>query len=120
MNALIKLAAATLVALAATGPALAQDAHAHGAHASNGAHGAHGSSAEAALVAGEIKKVDKQAGKVTIRHAELKNLGMGAMTMVFRVKDPAMLDQVKAGDKVNFAAEKVNGALTVVQIEAAK
>ena len=45
---------------------------------------------------------------------------MPAMTMVFRVKDPAMLDQLKAGDKINFLAEKRNGALTVMRFEAAK
>jgi len=50
----------------------------------------------------------------------LKNLNMSAMTMVFRVKDPAMLDQVKAGDKVKFAADRVNGAVTIVQLQAAQ
>jgi Cu(I)/Ag(I) efflux system protein CusF len=69
---------------------------------------------------GEIKKVDKASGKLTIKHGELKNLGMGAMTMVFRAKDPAMLDKVKAGDKVRFTAENVNGALTVTAIDVAK
>lgn len=68
---------------------------------------------------GEIKKVDKEAGKLTIKHGELKNLGMPSMTMVFKVKDPAMLDKVKPGDKVRFAADKVGGALTVTSIEAA-
>jgi Cu/Ag efflux protein CusF len=71
-------------------------------------------------VEGEVKKVDKDAGKITIRHGELKNLGMPAMTMVFRVKDPAMLDQVKAGDKVKFISEKVGGAFTLVQLENVK
>ena len=115
MNAFTKLAAATLITISTAASTWAQDAH--GAH---GAHGSHQASAATSLVAGEIKKVDKEAGKVTIRHAEIKNLGMAAMTMVFRVKDSAMLGQVKAGDKVNFAAEKVNGAITVVQLEAAK
>jgi len=69
---------------------------------------------------GEVKKVDKPSGKVTIKHGPLANLGMPAMTMVFRVKDPAMLDQMKEGDKINFVAEKVNGALTVMQAEPAK
>ncbi|MCP6341430.1 copper-binding protein, partial [Klebsiella pneumoniae] len=66
------------------------------------------------------KKIDKEAGKITLRHGELKNLNMSAMTMVFRVKDPAMLDQVKAGDKVKFAADRVNGAVTIVQLQAAQ
>lgn len=68
---------------------------------------------------GEIKAVDKSAGKLTIKHGELKNLGMPGMTMVFRVKDPAMLDQVKVGDNIDFMADKVNGALTVTILHAA-
>ncbi|HEX5344367.1 MAG TPA: copper-binding protein [Duganella sp.] len=76
--------------------------------------------AHAAMSEGEIKKVDKEAGKLTIKHGELKNLDMPGMTMVFKVKDPAMLDQVKQGDKVQFVADKVNGALTVTTIEVAK
>lgn len=76
--------------------------------------------APAALVAGEVKKVDKEAGKMTIKHAALPNLDMPAMTMVFRVKDAAMLDKVKAGDKINFAADRVNGAITVIQLDVVK
>lgn len=68
---------------------------------------------------GEIRKVDKEAGKLTIKHGELKNLGMPGMTMVFKVKDPAMLDKVKPGDKVRFVADKVGGALTVMSMEVA-
>jgi Cu(I)/Ag(I) efflux system protein CusF len=74
----------------------------------------------APMSAGEVRKVDKSSGKVTIKHGPLDNLGMPAMTMVFRVKDPAMLDQMKEGDKINFVAEKVNGAITVIQVEPAK
>lgn len=74
----------------------------------------------APLADGEIKKVDKEAGKITIKHGPLANLSMPAMTMVFRVKDPAMLDQVKSGDKVKFLAEKVNGALTITTLQADK
>lgn len=69
---------------------------------------------------GEIKKVDKEGGKITIKHGEIKNLDMPGMTMVFRVKEPAMLDQVRAGDKVNFSADKINGNITVTKIEASK
>lgn len=72
------------------------------------------------MVDGEIRKVDKDAAKLTIKHAELPNLGMMAMTMVFRVQDKAMLDQVAAGDKVRFAADKVGGALTVTALETVK
>ena len=64
-----------------------------------------------------MKKVDKSAGKMTIKHGPLQNIGMDAMTMVFRVKDPAMLDQVKAGDKISFVAEEPNGQLTVTRLE---
>ena len=66
---------------------------------------------------GEIKKVDAANGKLTIKHGPLENLGMEAMTMVFKVKDPAMLSQVKVGDKIDFVAEEVNGALTVVKLQ---
>ena len=69
------------------------------------------------MSSGEVKKVDKSAGKVTIKHGPLQNIGMDAMTMVFRVKDPAMLDQVKAGDKISFVAEAPNGQLTVTRLE---
>ncbi|MGF7000548.1 Cu/Ag efflux protein CusF [Paraburkholderia sp. GAS32] len=66
---------------------------------------------------GEIKKVDAAAGKLTIKHGPLENLGMDAMTMVFKVKDPAMISQVKVGDKIDFVAEEVDGALTVTKLQ---
>ncbi|CAN7271474.1 copper-binding protein [Trinickia sp. LjRoot230] len=66
---------------------------------------------------GEIKKIDTAAGKLTIKHGPLENLGMDAMTMVFQAQDPAMLSQVKVGDKIDFVAEEVNGALTVVKLQ---
>jgi Cu(I)/Ag(I) efflux system protein CusF len=69
---------------------------------------------------GEVRKVDKEAKKITLRHGPLANLDMPAMTMVFQVKDPAILDQVKAGDKVKFVAEKVGGAFTITKIEPAQ
>ena len=72
------------------------------------------------MVAGEIRKVDKDAKKITIRHEALTKLDMPAMTMVFQVKDPALLDKVKPGDKVSFEAEKLGGAFTVTRIEAPK
>ncbi len=76
-----------------------------------------GESASDAMSTGEVKKVDKSAGKVTIKHGPLKNIGMDAMTMVFRVSDKSMLDQVKAGDKIRFVAEEPNGQLTVTKLE---
>ena len=72
------------------------------------------------LVDGEIRKVDMQAKKITIKHGEIKNLDMPGMTMVFQVKDPAMLDKVKVGDKVKFMAEKSGGAIVVTDIAPAK
>lgn len=69
---------------------------------------------------GEVRKVDLTQGKVTLRHGPLENLGMPAMTMVFKVADPKMLDSLKDGDKVKFTAEKVNGAFTVTAIQPAK
>lgn len=69
---------------------------------------------------GEVKKVDKDAGKITIKHGEIKNLEMPPMTMVFRVTDLNMLDQVKTGDKVRFVVEKVGGQYTVTKIEPKK
>jgi Cu/Ag efflux protein CusF len=73
-----------------------------------------------AMADGEVRKVDKGAKKITLRHGPIQNLDMPAMTMVYRVKDPAMLDQVKAGDKVKFQAEKIEGALTITKIEPEK
>ena len=69
------------------------------------------------MATGEVRKVDKEQAKLTIRHGPLANLGMPAMTMVFRVKDPAMLNQVKEGDKVSFVAEKIDGAITVTELK---
>lgn len=76
-----------------------------------------GAAAASQMSEGEVRKVNKDAQKITLRHGELKNLGMPPMTMVFRVADPAMLDQVKSGDKVRFVADKVGGQYTVTQIE---
>jgi Cu(I)/Ag(I) efflux system periplasmic protein CusF len=69
---------------------------------------------------GEIRKIDKDAGKITIRHGEIKSLDMPAMTMVFRVKDPAMLERIQPGDKIKFSAEKIGGQYTVTGFEPAK
>jgi Cu(I)/Ag(I) efflux system protein CusF len=95
---MMKRIAAVLLALALAAPALAQSE----------------------LSDGEVRKVDKDAKKITIKHGPLANLDMPPMTMVFQVKDPAMLDQVKAGDKVKFQAEKIGGGFTVTKIEPAK
>lgn len=97
-------------------PAFAQPKNDHDAH-----HGAPSASSEnASLAEGEVRKVDKDAKKITIKHGPLESLDMPPMTMVFQVSDPGMLDRVKAGDKVRFQAEKKGGAFTVTKLEAAK
>ena len=73
-----------------------------------------------AMTDGEVRKIDKENKKITLKHGEIKNLEMPGMTMVFQVKDPAMLDMVKTGDKVMFKAEKTNGAMVVTQIQTVK
>ena len=78
------------------------------------------SSTSAPMSDGEVRKIDKEAGKITIKHGPLANLDMPGMTMVFRVKDPVMLDRVKEGDKIKFVADRVNGSLTVIQMEPSK
>ena len=110
----------TFAILMGAGAALA-NAQEH-QHAGHGAHGTAQedagavSPAAAELTEGEVRKIDKEAGKITLRHGEIKNLGMAAMTMVLRVQDPAMLEQVQVGDKVSFAAERLNGAVTIVRM----
>jgi Cu/Ag efflux protein CusF len=68
----------------------------------------------------QVRKVDKDNGKVTLQHGEIKNLQMPPMTMVFTVKDPKMLDKVQAGDKVRFHADNEGGKLTVTEIQPTK
>jgi Cu/Ag efflux protein CusF len=68
----------------------------------------------------EVRKVDKDARKITLKHRAITNLDMPPMTMVFLAKDPSMLDKVKTGDAVRFKAEKIGGAFTVTSIEKAK
>jgi len=75
--------------------------------------------APSALADGEVRKVDKDAKKLTIKHGPIPSIDMPPMTMVYRVKDPAILDQVKAGDRIRFSADKIDGAYTVMSIEAA-
>jgi len=69
---------------------------------------------------GEVRKVDKAASKVTLKHGPIPNIDMPAMTMVFKAKDPAMLAKLKAGDKVRFEAQKVGDVYTVTRIEPVK
>lgn len=68
---------------------------------------------------GEVRRVNAAGQEITLRHGDIKNLDMPPMTMVFKVKDAALLEKVKAGDKVRFTADKINGAYTVLTIEPA-
>ncbi len=110
--ALVLSAAAALPAWAAS--------H-QGAHAAHGDHGK--PTAQAAtgdMTDGEVRKVDKEGGKLTLKHADIKSLDMPAMTMVFVVKDMAMLDTLKAGDKIRFKAINDAGKYTVTEIQMAQ
>jgi Cu/Ag efflux protein CusF len=82
-------------------------------------HAAHPTASAAAtdeMADGEIRKVDKASAKITIKHGEIKHLDMPPMTMVFQVKGAALLDKVRAGDKVRFRAEQQGGAYVVTEI----
>ena len=72
------------------------------------------------MTEGEVRKVDKENKKLTLKHGEIKSLEMPPMTMVFQVKDAAMLDKVQAGDKVRFKVEKIGSSFVVTEINAAK
>ena len=77
--------------------------------------------AQSALIDGQVTKLDPSAGNITIKHGPIKKLEMDqGMTMVFHAQDPEMLKAVKAGDKIKFDADSVNGQLTVTKIEKAK
>ncbi len=77
--------------------------------------------AQSAMVNGQVTKIDEAAGKITLKHGPIKKLEMeDGMTMVFRVQDPAMLKQVKVGDKVKFDADRVNGQITITKIKKSK
>ena len=74
--------------------------------------------ASAQMTDGQVVKVDQSAGKITIKHGPLKKFDMDeGMTMVYRVEDPAMLGSVKAGDKIKFDADRINGQFTVTRIQ---
>jgi Cu/Ag efflux protein CusF len=108
-----------LVSALLAGPALAQQkADDHSGH-----HAASPTAAptnRADMADGEVRKIDKDTGKLTLRHGEIRNLDMPSMTMVFQVNEPSMLDTLKVGDKVKFRAEKSGSSLVVTAIEAAK
>ncbi len=100
--------------------ALAFAAHAHAQHPAHApATSAAASPGAAQYTEGEVKRVDKKEGRISLKHGPIANLDMPAMSMVFHVSDPKMLDQVKAGDKVRFKAAKVGETLTVTEIRPA-
>lgn len=78
------------------------------------------SAAHAQSINGTVKKIDDAQGKLTIDHGPIKNLDMEAMSMVFRAADPAMLKGLKAGDKIKFDADRVNGQITVTKLQKSK
>ena len=107
--------ATLLMSLTLAAPAFAQQkADDHSAH-----HPAAAATAPAAddMADAEVRKVDKDAAKITLKHGEIKSLEMPPMTMVFHVKDKAMLDRVKAGDKVRFKVVNETGKYTVTEIQ---
>ena len=112
----MKTSSTAIVFLAfAASQALAQPkAEEHGAH-----HPASATAASADMADGEVRKVDKGAKKLTIKHGEIKSLDMPPMTMVFQVKDGAMLDALKAGDKIRFVAEKTPSGYAVTEVRLA-
>ncbi|MEO8409304.1 MAG: copper-binding protein [Propionivibrio sp.] len=113
MKQTISLLAASAIAMSSSFavPALAQTAPDQGQMEMAGT---------TSMTDGEVRKVDKAAGKLTIKHGDIKHLDMPGMTMVFVAKDKSMLDKVKAGDKVSFMVAKENGKLTVTAIEPAQ
>ncbi len=112
----------TLRILAAASLAWAVAAHAQGTGAGQPSHQQAtpgGTKAAPAMADGEVRKIDKAQGKLTLKHGPIVNLEMPPMTMVFKVADPKMLERLKDGDKVRFTAERIGGALVVTTIEMA-
>lgn len=79
-----------------------------------------GSAAAVALSEGEVRKIDTEQGKVTLKHGPIANLDMPGMTMVFTVRDKHLLDGVKPGDKVQFRAVDDHGKMIVTELQAAR
>lgn len=101
-----------------TAPALAQQkTEDHTGHHAGGTSGAVANDAE--FADGEVRRIDREAGKLTLRHGEIRSLDMPGMTMVFQVRDPSLLESIKVGDKVRFRAERSGSAYVVTVIEAA-
>jgi Cu/Ag efflux protein CusF len=71
----------------------------------------------AEMTEGEVRKVDRETNKLTIKHGEIRNLDMPPMTMVFQVKNAAVLEKIKPGDKVRFAVEKTAAGFVVTELQ---
>ncbi len=112
-----RIATGIAVAALASAGALAADDHSKHAGHQNPAKPTIMAQATSTMADAEVRTINKDAGKITLKHGEIKNLDMGPMTMVFQVKEPALLDKVKEGDKVQFTAEKIRGQYTVTSIE---
>lgn len=108
----LKLTALTLTL--AVSPLVWADNHRH-----DHAHAEPSAAATPALADGEIRKIDPETGKVTLKHGQISTLNMPPMTMVFTVSDKALLNGLKVGDKVRFAAAEEGGRFVVTQLEAA-
>lgn len=110
-----RLIAITLGAFAAAAvPALAQDHAGHGQP-----HMQHGAAAMPAMTDAEVRRIDKDAGKITLRHGEIKHLDMPPMTMVFTVRDKALLDKTSVGAKVRIQVVSENGQMVVTELQPA-
>lgn len=107
---LINLLAAIAAAIAISAPS--------GAFATS--HTATTQNPSASMSEGEVRKIDKEQGKVTLRHGPIQSLDMPGMTMVFKVADPTLLESVKEGDRVEFAVERLDGSITVTAIRAVR
>ena len=75
--------------------------------------------AQPANAGGEVTKLDRAGDKITLKHSGIKNLDMPAMTMAFRVRDAKMLDGVAVGDRVRFAAERIDGQYVLTALSKA-
>ena len=108
-----------LLAVSIRGAALAFQASADDSHTHHAMHAA-AAAASPALTDGEVRKVDQAAGRLTIKHGPMPKFDMPAMTMVYRVKDKAMLERLKTGDRIRFDVDGAGSEFTVLRLEQVK
>lgn len=122
MTKLREIGIALVATMVISGSAWSGEGPAGHGHDHDGTSSPSSATAQNAMVNGEVKKIDETAGKISLKHGPIKSLGMEdeEMTMVFRVQDPAMLKQVKVGDKVQFAVERATAGITITKIQKAK